>query len=531
MGFLRLAGALLAVLLLMVPAASAAEGEGLLRVEGAATLPQGTLVGADDVALALSAIPDTLDIRAERAHVERWVYADASTAGTVPLLSADATQRVEESDHAAVSLVLENAGSAPVVVLEASRLDGAIGGQTGLHPVSGVRLFSVLDEADSNECTTDAPCVGRHGTYRLTGGELDTTLAGDLHLYLYDVDLVLRDGAGEHRYASGSTDGQTPVQKEIAYLKITLTGAVATLATTEAADVYAPQLLLQTGEARFPAATGSLDIGVRTYRAANDDFRAAGSLVLEPRPVEAGRWGADGAPAPAAGFETSVRGDVTAINLAAVPIYQDSPAETAGLLTVLVAGFAALGYFWPTVHFQTTALLAPLYSRLKPPKLLDNDVRNGIYQVIRENPGISARGVHRKSDQSWGTVVYHLRQLEAHHLVVSRRFGRARSFYENHGKYKGMERQLAVLRSPRARAVARCILEHPALTQEELSTAAHLAQPTTSYYVRKLVHAELVGQIREGRYVRYQPQGDMARFLDIAERTQPAADSEAAAPA
>jgi predicted transcriptional regulator len=100
---------------------------------------------------------------------------------------------------------------------------------------------------------------------------------------------------------------------------------------------------------------------------------------------------------------------------------------------------------------------------------------------------------------------------------VSRALGRTRNYYENHGKYKGMEAQLACLQSDRARVLARAIVTQPGITQEQLAVAVSFPQPTTSYYVRKLKQAGLIEEQREGRYVRYVPVTDLPRFIQLSE--------------
>jgi predicted transcriptional regulator len=100
---------------------------------------------------------------------------------------------------------------------------------------------------------------------------------------------------------------------------------------------------------------------------------------------------------------------------------------------------------------------------------------------------------------------------------VSRSVGRTRNYYENHGKYRGMEVQLACLQSPRARALAHAIVARPGITQEQLAEGSGFPQPTTSYYVRKLKQAGLVEELREGRFARYTAHAELPRFLAISD--------------
>lgn len=515
---LRAAGALLFVLVLALPSAMAAQTEGTLQIEGALALEGPIHVAADDATLVFKTLP-ALRITAERVDLERFVRIETNTPAT-PLIGTNGADEPERAQHGRATITITDATDGFVLVMNAATLDARTVGETTLRPVEGVRPFSATPAAHADGCVTDAPCHERRGVHELTTTRLDGDLAGDALLYLYGASLRVEDASGITTYHAGERDTQQGLQHETAFLAVRLTGAAGAFRADQPASTYAEAPRIDANGFRAPIATGTLGAGLKQYHAAQDRLDVRGVLQLAPLAPAAGSFGRAGAPAYGTTFDLQVQGDVAQINLAAAPVFADSPREAAGLATLLATLLGFIVYYWPVLQFHGTAMLAPLYTRLKQPKLLDNDVRNAIYDIIRENPGIAARSVHRRSAQSWGTVVYHLRQLEAHHFIVSRRFGRSRNFYENHGKYKGMEKQLACLRSPRARTLARCIVTTPGLSQEELALAADLAQPTTSYYVRKLAHAGLVVEAREGRYVRYEPTEDLARYLAISEQTQ-----------
>jgi DNA-binding transcriptional ArsR family regulator len=328
---------------------------------------------------------------------------------------------------------------------------------------------------------------------------------------------VNADGSVQ-RFTSGtSKSGTAPLeQTEESWAIVRVKAAQGMVVTTGPARWYAPAPTLQTTATQADETTGDVTVGLSSYRATAEPFELVGDITLTFDRVEEGKWIGAGQTSYAHAFTAHVQGDVTRINLHAKPVYEQAPAAGAGL-AVLIAVGAALAYYWPLVSFHATSAALPLYTRLKQPQILANEVRNSIYEIIRSSPGISAREVHRQSDQSWGTVVYHLRQLERHDLVVSRSVGRTRNYYENHGKYRGMEIQLACLQSPRARALARLVLVTPGIAQEDLAMRSQFPQPTTSYYIRKLKVAGLVEERREGRYARYHPMPDLARFLELAD--------------
>ena len=534
MALLRLlSGAL--VVLLALPLVAAAPAEGRIEVEGALLLRGDASFSAPSADLLWNgtAAP-TLTIQAESLHVER--RGTTHTVQKTPLgpgvrLSEGGIE--ERADHAAATVTLQTGEGAQVAVLRATGLAQVAGADLRVQPVEGVQLFQgpASRAAGCREMTL--ACAEATGVYAVGAPASRGTLQGDLVLYLMGPTALVTTSSGDTTYRSGvsqRTSGTMTVTEE-SWLVVVLKGATAVVDAPAAADWFAAQPRFDAAAIDLEQATGALSVGSRTYRAEDEAVAATGALVVQPDALAAKRDAlADQSRLVyAPSFAASVSGDVATINLRAAPVYTDDAAQTVGLVAGLAAVAGALAWYWPHVSFHAMSAALPFYTRLKRPELLENDVRNAIYGIIRVNPGISARAVQRESELSWGTVVYHLRQLERHHLVVSRAVGRTRNYYENHGKYKGMEVQLACLQSPRALALARIILRQPGMTQEALAEASGYPQPTTSYYVRKLKQADLVDEQREGRYARYLPKAELSRFVDLADA--PTAEPAPAAPA
>ncbi len=345
---------------------------------------------------------------------------------------------------------------------------------------------------------------------------------GDFNVYVRGATVHVGDQVFETKRTMATTATGLDEERR-AYLVLRLAESEGVLTAAPDATLYANPTVV----ARHVAgvATGSFYDDARRIDIARD-FILDGEIVLAfdpPNPTPASftvrnEFEADPPQtiyAPA--MTARLGGSVTATSETSIPIAQpilatsSATATLVGSLTLL----GALAYFWPLLKFHATVLLIPLYTRLREPEILDNEVRESIYAIITRNPGLSARAIHRESDHSWGTVVYHLRQLERHHLVTSRRLGRSRNFYENHGKYKGMEVELAALRSDKSALLARVIASDPGITQEGLTARAGLPQSTVSYYVRKLKEAELIEERRVGKYAAYYPARDIEGLLTL----------------
>lgn len=520
MAALRLALAIV-VAALVFPLAAAAPAQGGLDVKDGLHLDGP--VSADSSAGALlwrsTQAPD-LVLAGEGIHVER--FGTRSTVQETPIggVAVHSSAIDESSDVASGKITFDTGHGEQLVALrDAGALHVEAPG-VDVRPVAAVKLASAAGAADSPDgCDVqNNRCLGLVGTYAVSSDETTGSFQGALRLFVMGPAVhVLNANGTEQSFPSGETSSSqaTLTTYDDAWVLVTIQKVTGTF-TTPPAAAYLDQAALQGTRATADSATGVISVAGKSYHAQGEALEADGTIRLALGPVAPGHF-TSGVPTYASGFHADVAGDVTRINLHEAPVFDQRAAEGVGVAAVATVAVGAVAYYWPLLSFHLASFAAPFYTRLRQPEILDNDVRNRIYDIIRANPGISARAVHRESDQSWGTVVYHLRQLERHNLVVSRTMGRTRNYYENHGKYKGMEAQLACLQAPRALTLARVILETPGATQEQLVERSGYPQPTTSYYVRKLRKAGLIEEAREGRYVRYLPAQDLARFVQAAD--------------
>ncbi|GEM_PF-4539836 len=188
--------------------------------------------------------------------------------------------------------------------------------------------------------------------------------------------------------------------------------------------------------------------------------------------------------------------DATRQNTAALVAAGAGGAAGAGLLAGLI-------YFWPRLRFALTALMLPLYSRIERTEVLEHTKRDEIYELIRATPGIHAHEIGEKALIGWGTTVYHLKLLESHGLVVSKKSGRYKRFFVNTGEYTKKKDVYGALRNETAKRVAEFIVEHPGSSQKELCAAVGIQPSLASWHVEKLEGVGLVKRVKDGRQVRY----------------------------
>lgn len=195
---------------------------------------------------------------------------------------------------------------------------------------------------------------------------------------------------------------------------------------------------------------------------------------------------------------------------AAPPPPTDEPARdpvaVAGLVGGAVLGLASLGalaYWWPLVRFGATALALPLYSRIEKDAVLNHEKREEIYGLIRGAPGIHAHEISSKANIGWGTTVYHLKLLEEHSLVVSKRAGRYKRFFPSGGATGGVKEAYGALRNDTTARVADFVRRTPGASQKDVCDALGISPSLVSWHVERLEEAGLVKKVKEGRRVRY----------------------------
>lgn len=528
----RLAPALIlivAAVTAIAPLAAALPGEGDLRVDGALRLPGAARLQPTDLALAL--VPETGGVvelagsgATLRVDVVRYSEDSVDNPLGAPVRQrsgftserftfADATLSVREAPAGSILALLADGLAASEVDLTDARVRGVAQGT----------IYPGLQTGGPSTAGTGGEAVEVAETVELAARSLAADLAGGFVLRADGPTLDVVSGGKTTTFTSGreetaASPASTTATNTLLVLtwsgRLALEAAGGELAAYSLSPVAASAL-------EADAAHGVLTVDGDRHDLAGDALGLAGAITVRAVPTAtAAAAPGDGGVAYSPGLRVAVAGDFTRVSVDSTTL-REILVPAAGVLAAL-AGLVAIAWYWPLLKYGLTAA----YTRLKEPELLDNEVRNGIYGIIKTNPGIAARSIHRESGQSWGTVVYHLRQLERHRLVKSSRVGRFRTYYESNGRYNGLEEGFAALQNEKTRGVARLIAESPGVTQEQLTRATALPQSTVSYYVRKLKQANLVEERRNGKYAAYFPGAQLANVLAAVDPRQP----EGAAP-
>lgn len=147
---------------------------------------------------------------------------------------------------------------------------------------------------------------------------------------------------------------------------------------------------------------------------------------------------------------------------------------------------------------------SPLFTRFEKDTVLGHPKREALYALILQDPGVSLQSLCDATGLSRTAVTHHLRLLEMQHLIVSKRLGRSRHYYENGGRFgRDQKEAYAVLHNDRTRDVARFVRDHPGAIQKALCDGLGIQPSIAHWHLRRLLQARLVEAVRQGRTVAY----------------------------
>jgi predicted transcriptional regulator len=166
-----------------------------------------------------------------------------------------------------------------------------------------------------------------------------------------------------------------------------------------------------------------------------------------------------------------------------------------------IAILGALAYYAQHLRF----LAVPLYARVAPSELLDNDVRRRVHAHLQAQPGSDVKDTAAAVGVSWSTAAYHLHRLEREGLLLSRRAGRSKRFFLNGVQGTARAEAIGALRNPTSMAIAQLVARQPGLMQKEIGAELHLPASTVSWHMRRLRQLGVVREERRWRRAEYAP--------------------------
>ncbi|MCK5772231.1 MAG: winged helix-turn-helix transcriptional regulator [Thermoplasmata archaeon] len=183
------------------------------------------------------------------------------------------------------------------------------------------------------------------------------------------------------------------------------------------------------------------------------------------------------------------------------PGQQDGGSVSPGVMVISVAGAvtltaAALALVSSDAfRYSFFSAAFPLYSKLRPQKLLGNKLRRRIYVYIQNHPGEHFRAILVNLALTNGTLAHHLYTLEREKLIRSERDGLYRRFYPAGYRIENERRDITLVQ----RRILDKVEEKPGTSQKVIADDLKLSSSTVNYNIKALKDKGLIDMVKVGK--------------------------------
>lgn len=131
------------------------------------------------------------------------------------------------------------------------------------------------------------------------------------------------------------------------------------------------------------------------------------------------------------------------------------------------------------------------------------DTRRKLIAIIRSKPGIHFREIQRESDYAMGELEYHLNVLEKMEIITVKKNTHYTKYYLKDQLGSADKQIMWILRQESLREILVYIISNESVSHGDIVREFHLVKSTASFYLEKLLKAELVTKTKKGRSVYY----------------------------
>jgi len=137
--------------------------------------------------------------------------------------------------------------------------------------------------------------------------------------------------------------------------------------------------------------------------------------------------------------------------------------------------------------------IAPLYTRIHKDKVLQNEIRNDLFNHIRDNPGESFSEIKRNLELNNGVLAHHLKTLEREHFIKSRKDGLYRRFFLRNQPVPHI-----ILNGPQ-KEILGYLVSHPGVPQSKVAFHLGVSRQTANYHILAMEKMGAIQITRHGR--------------------------------
>lgn len=172
-----------------------------------------------------------------------------------------------------------------------------------------------------------------------------------------------------------------------------------------------------------------------------------------------------------------------------------------GIIALLCGIVAATFLSTEYGKFGALKLLLPFYTRVKKDEVLNHEVRELVYDYVRNHPGEHFRAILTKLQLTNGTLVHHLNTLERQEFIKSERDGPFKRFYPSGRQFTENVLEINGIQ----KKILDAISASPGITQKILAQQLQTTPPTINYHVKALREVRLINIKRDGKNTRCFP--------------------------
>ncbi|HLF16520.1 MAG TPA: hypothetical protein VI796_03710 [Candidatus Thermoplasmatota archaeon] len=148
--------------------------------------------------------------------------------------------------------------------------------------------------------------------------------------------------------------------------------------------------------------------------------------------------------------------------------------------------------------WRLACYLAPLFTRIRKDRVLDNPTRARMRTLIEHEPGIHFSEIMRRMALGGGQAERHLQRLEDAGLLVKMRVAGYNCYFSDASSAQRLATPTRALKAARARQLLALVVERPGISLSDLSKAG-IAAGVLHYHLRRLADSELIRLHREAR--------------------------------
>jgi DNA-binding transcriptional ArsR family regulator len=167
-------------------------------------------------------------------------------------------------------------------------------------------------------------------------------------------------------------------------------------------------------------------------------------------------------------------------------------------MSIALAGATAAVGHWVQRYGSFGAI--PLYTRITKSALFENGVRQQIFDLISQDPGINVSEISRRLDIAWGTATHHLQKLRHEKLVSIRMTSNQKCYFPNGGTYTPREMDvMSAVKHPTAKQIAEFLILNGPRCHRDIALALDLTPALVSFHTSKLIQNGVVAREKQGR--------------------------------